>query len=187
MDGAPRRVYGFTLLELLTCITVATLLLGLGVPAMTDFIEKQRVDAEARQIWRQLVSAREFAVYSGYQTTFCGIDSERVCIKDNIQEFLVFVDTNKNQAHDEGELIVARFNTPTTTDVSFRASNQRRMTYNNDGSARQFGNVTLCPHSGNPQHIRKVAFNRAGRSYLLRDKTGNGVINNYNGTEVSCE
>lgn len=58
----PRPTAGFTLIELMTVVSVLAVLLALAAPNMADFIEKRRVVAAAEAIYAKLQLARSEAI-----------------------------------------------------------------------------------------------------------------------------
>lgn len=167
---------GFTLLEALITLVIFATLTGIALPAMGTFLDKQKADATAYQIVRQLNSARKFAVTSGHRATFCGINRKELCSREDITHFVVFADHNDNQRVDEEDDVQAWFDFDWPGAVMLRASNNTHITFNPNGSARQWGRIVLCPHSGNARHNRRVTVQRAGRPYLATERDAAGVI-----------
>ncbi len=174
---------GFTLLEALITLVIIATLTGVALPAMGDFLDKQKADATAYQITRQLNSARKFAVTSNRRATFCGVNRDGVCIREDIKQFAVFADRNDNQRIDDEDEVHARFDVDWPGTVLLHASNARHITFRPDGSAIQWGRIVLCPFSGNARHNRRVTVQRAGRPYLATDRDAAGVVTD---TEKDC-
>lgn len=184
------RHQGVTLLELLVCIAIMAILIGLGGPAMQTFIERQRVNITAQQIHRQMTSARIHAVTSGQRVVFCGADTEFNCVRDNIQQFIVFEDRNRNFRYDPDDHLYSTWDTPTGSSLRVRPSLALGyITFNPDGSARQTGSVLICPESQNPRHIRRVTVHRMGRVYNALPKPEDGIVrrNAASNTHINCE
>jgi len=59
------RSKGFTLIELMITLTVLGVILGLAVPAMGDFVVRQRVSSQASELMLALAYARSEAVTRG--------------------------------------------------------------------------------------------------------------------------
>lgn len=168
---------GFTLLEALLTLVILATLTGVALPAMGDFLDKQKADATAYQIVRQLNSAREFAVTSNRRATFCGVNSEGVCIRKDIKQLAVFADRNSNRRIDEEDDVQAWFDIDWPGSVTLIVfGNTSQISFNPDGSARQVGRFVLCPHSGNARHNRRVSVQWAGRPYLATDRDAAGVV-----------
>lgn len=65
------RMAGFTLLELMLVITVAAVILGLGIPNLTQFIRNNRMTGAANDMLVALHTARTEAVKRRAFVTFC--------------------------------------------------------------------------------------------------------------------
>lgn len=167
---------GFTLLEALITLVIIATLTGAALPAMGDFLDKQKADATAYQIIRQLNSARKFAVTSNRRVTFCGVTSEGVCTRKDIKQFAVFVDRNYNKRIDEEDEVQAWFDFDWPGTVTFSSGNARHISFNADGSSRQAGRFVLCPFSSNARHNRRITVQRAGRPYLATDRNAAGMV-----------
>lgn len=177
---------GVTLLELLIALTILALLVGLSGPAMQDFIDRQRANATAQQVLRQLNSARLHAVKSGHRVIFCGADTELNCTRDDVRQFIVFEDQNRNQRRDPGEPVHSIWSIANGSNAQLRPSlGLSYATFNPDGSARQAGSVIICSVNGNPQHIRRVTVSLPGRVYRALPEEG-GLVRNANGTPIDC-
>lgn len=57
-----KQQYGFTLIELLITLALLGIILGLAMPAVTDFAIKQRVSSQANEMMLSLAFARSEAV-----------------------------------------------------------------------------------------------------------------------------
>jgi prepilin-type N-terminal cleavage/methylation domain-containing protein len=62
MDFLRRNALGFTLIELMMTVAVAATLLAIGVPVMLDVTENSKLVGAAREVERELQSARLRAV-----------------------------------------------------------------------------------------------------------------------------
>ncbi len=171
-----RFLSGFTLLECLAVTFIIGILTGVAVPALTGFIDKQQADTAAWSIARQLNAARKFAITSGRKVTFCGVDADGNCTRNDIERFVIFIDQAYDQRVDEPDTVFAYGAIKYPGTVVLKASNNRHITFNADGSARQFGSVMLCPHRSVPQLNRRIAVHRMGRPYLETDKDSAGVV-----------
>jgi len=66
---------GFTLLELMTAITVLGILLGLGVPAFNEIVRNNRVAAQANDLVLALNLTRSEATKRGMPVSICAASS----------------------------------------------------------------------------------------------------------------
>jgi len=65
---------GFTLIELMVTVTIAVILMSIGVPAMQDLIATQRVRATAANLMTDLSYARADAISNGRRVAVARLD-----------------------------------------------------------------------------------------------------------------
>lgn len=128
----PGRHRGFTLLELMLVITVAAVILGLGIPNMTQFIRNNRMTSAANDMLAALYTARTEAVKRRAFTTFCFTDNPTAdaptCANAG-RGWIVFVDDANPAAADANdanfvvnpnEAVLLRHDTLPTVFTSFK-------------------------------------------------------------------
>ena len=101
MDKEP----GFTLVELLITIVVATILLAAGVPAFQSFIKNNRVTAQTNNLVSALQLARSEALKRGTNVVVCASDDQATCTDDMntwADGWIVFSDVIINNSPDVG-------------------------------------------------------------------------------------
>lgn len=181
-----RRFKGLTLLELLVALVICIILSAIAIPRLSQLSRKLVLDSCAHSIWRSLAKAREAAVVQGTHVAFCGLNREGECANSGITTFIAFVDTNSNDRWDSTDPLIFQHNIKYAGTILVEASNPLLISFNADGSSHSFGNVTLCPADKDKRSIRRIAVNRAGRSYLLPDRDGDGVVEDADHTPVAC-
>jgi type IV fimbrial biogenesis protein FimT len=103
---------GFTLTELMVAVSVAAVLLGLGVPAFRQTLISNRLTASANEFMAALNYARSEAIRRGVPVALCKSSSGTNCDTGgnwgNKWEigWMAFVDANKNDKWDSGEDIL---------------------------------------------------------------------------------
>ena len=65
MNNGMYKNAGFTLIELMITVTILGIVLGLAVPAMSDFATRQRVSGQASELMLSLAYARSEAIKRG--------------------------------------------------------------------------------------------------------------------------
>lgn len=73
---------GFTLLELMLTVTVAGILLGLGVPGFVRLVESNRATAFTNELVTAITIARSEAVQRGDSVTVCSSTDSAACAGD---------------------------------------------------------------------------------------------------------
>jgi type IV fimbrial biogenesis protein FimT len=94
-----KKIRGFTLVELLATLTVAAILLTVGVPSMQDLIRNNRLTAATNLIVSSLNIARSEAIKQGRNASVCVSDTQpqNTCSGNNWQlGWLTWVDINQN-------------------------------------------------------------------------------------------
>lgn len=102
-----RTQIGFTLVELMIALVMAAVLLGVGVPAMTDFMRSNRMISITNDLVTALQFARSEAVKRNNPVTVCISSNGTACTGGANWEngWIVFNDVNGNAVVD-GALIV---------------------------------------------------------------------------------
>jgi type IV fimbrial biogenesis protein FimT len=102
-----KREQGFTLLELMTALAVAAVLIAVGVPQLRDLTIQQRITGAAQDLHVDLALARNEAVTRATNVTVCPSTDLATCTNDGWGNGrLTFIDANANGVVDVGELVV---------------------------------------------------------------------------------
>lgn len=157
--------YGFTLLELLITLAIASVLLGITIPTGQQLIRQQETAAVTNQLANLFFYARETAVNSGYNTAVCPTIDLVSCSRAWHQAFIVYkdLDGNKifNPAVDEAlqVAVLAPF-----WSVNWRAFNsQYQIQFQPSGyTFNQNGTLEICPPF-TVSSVNTLVLNRIGR------------------------
>jgi type IV fimbrial biogenesis protein FimT len=172
---------GITLLELISSISILSIITTLAAPSFSSWIDKQEADTQAFSILRLFAKTREIAVYSGKSTFLCGINSANKCVRENFNHFVIFHDDNNNRIIDNGEIIQAEL---TLHDNNRISMNKTHIRYYPRGDANAYASVFIC--SDNKQHIRRVTVSNAGRPYIARPSGSGEVLQADDNTPINC-
>lgn len=197
---------GFTLLEMMLVITIAGLLLGLGIPAMGDYFRNSRITAAANDVMAALHFTRSEAVKRRQPVTLC--TSANALLANNnanpaascavspfLTGWIAFVDTNANGVRNAGELILLNHG-PMNAQITARASaSPFRITYLMNGFAQNaaLAQLVLCdargnvPSGGQLSAARGIRISVTGRAGVTRDLGQvQALINAINQTIGGC-
>ena len=94
---------GFSLIELMTLLSISAILISLARPSMQDFIDTVRVVTAANQLYSAIGLTRSEAMKRGVR-----VDLIPLRAKDFSDGWIVIIDSNANHVADAGEIIVQR-------------------------------------------------------------------------------
>lgn len=90
-----RHSDGFTLMELMVTLVIATLLTTVAIPGFSKLIKKNRISAYTNKLVTSLALARSEAVKRGTLVSLCASNNGLGCTNTNFQQgWIVFTDKN---------------------------------------------------------------------------------------------
>jgi type IV fimbrial biogenesis protein FimT len=108
----PLSYSGFTLIELITSLSIASILLAIGIPSFQILTQSNRMTGAINTITSHLNLARSEAVKRGIDVVLCpsddGLDCKSTMIWD--KEIIMFTDINKNRHLDPEEELIRHIN-----------------------------------------------------------------------------
>lgn len=185
-----RRHRGFSLLELLTTMAIVAMVLGFGVPNLTNFIRNNRMTAAANDLLSLATVARSEAIKRRVPVTVCASPNPAAanpsCGANN--GWIAFVDdadTNGdgmpdgNIQVDAGEEVLRTL--PALDDAITTFADGNYVSFAATGFSRSFAGagaptteVLLCGPQGNQaaagvSTARAIVFSPTGRGQILRN------------------
>ena len=94
---------GFTLVELLITIVVASILIAVAVPAFSSFVQNNRIAAQTNELVTAIATARSEAIKRKQDVTVCNSSDGATCTGSWSQGWILFTDTNSNGTVDAGD------------------------------------------------------------------------------------
>ncbi|MDH4253377.1 MAG: GspH/FimT family pseudopilin [Gammaproteobacteria bacterium] len=178
-----RRRAGFTLIELITTIAVASILLSLAIPGVRNFTMNARQAGSVNEFVSAIHLARNTAITTNSRVTVCASSGGANCeVTSWEQGWIVFVDDDSDQAVDPAERIIGSGDGSNALDIDsaqfgrffmFRP-NGRVM---NAAITTNTGEFTVCDERGS-SYARVVIVDISGRPRLSKIKA--------NGTAPAC-
>jgi type IV fimbrial biogenesis protein FimT len=118
---------GFTLIEMMVTLTIAGILAGIAIPNMRTFLWNNRIASTGNDLLHSIGVARTEAIKQQLTapgavtvcatTNSAAADNAIACSYGNFSQWFVFVDTNGNGQHDNGEVVLDRGAAATTNTV----------------------------------------------------------------------
>ncbi len=163
---------GFSLIELMIVVAVATVLLGFGIPSMTALMNSNKLTSATNALMSSMRLARSEAFKRNSRVVVCKSRDGVTCTPTGgwEQGWLVFHDTNADGVHDENEVIIERGNPlPATVRLTGNSTVGKYISFVASGSTRlmgggfQAGTLTVCNLSLEAGEARQIVLNAVGR------------------------
>jgi len=174
-----KRDSGFTMMELVMTMAIVVILGTIAIPGFKFVTSSNRISTEVNGMLGDIQLARSQAVKEGLPVTICTSSSGTGCTNTDWQfGWIVFLDTNGNQAKDAGEAVIRTqpafggTDTFVATPSTFHALTFNRMGYAPTGVPSAV-NITLHDSTSNTNWTRCVAINPIGST--VTEKFGDGT------------
>jgi len=161
----------FTLIDLLTCVALASILLGIGVPALMSMVHDQRVRSASLGLLQSAMLARNESIKRRQPVLVRARD------KDWSKGWEVFVDLNDNAQREPHEPLLAQRSAPGGVIIKGNSPVAHYLRYTPTGQTKrlggafQAGTVTIC-HINGKQSVRRLVLSSVGRLRSVADKPG---------------
>ncbi|WP_076542948.1 GspH/FimT family pseudopilin [Shewanella sp. UCD-KL21] len=166
---------GFTLVELMTTVTVASILLAIGVPALKSVQLQIRAKSNISTIQHSLQFARNMAINYGVRVTVCPLNDGK-CSTDWQAGYAIFLDTGKSNQLDAEDTILKQINPFHGDDII--QYNRKAVRFLPDGLASGTnGTLTYCPEVNDSPYSQAIVINQAGRARYSTKKNIQCTIN----------
>lgn len=186
MDG--HTLKGFTLIELIVVLTIASILLSIGIPSFYELSRRSQSDTQIENIRQLLLEARTKAIVNSHTVTICPSTDHKSCSLNWQNSLMAFVDTNRNQLVDGNEAILKIQSLKSNYTLTWKAfGNKSYLTYSAMGTINHNnGTLTLCPNDKKSHYGRRLIINKGGRVRKGQDKGSIGAIQTANGSGLMC-
>ena len=158
---------GFTLIELMTTLVVAMVLISIAMPSLASLYHAYRADSAIRTIQSTLQLARNSAISYGSRVTACPLQ-EGDCTQDWTLGITIFIDRGDSNTIDGSDKIL--LTTDNFHQSDFVTYNRTAVRFQPDGLASGTnGTLRYCPNSVSSKHSKAVIINQAGRIRFSKD------------------
>lgn len=156
-----RKQQGFSLLELLTVVTVMSILAAVALPAFAHLIRSNRIVSASNSLLSMLMLARSEAIKRHAQITLCKSKDGASCSSSSevawSEGIIIFVDSNTDRELDGTETVI-RTESPFSAADTITLSSGNTLSYRANGSS---SSGTFTVSSGEIQ--RRVIVSFSGR------------------------
>jgi type IV fimbrial biogenesis protein FimT len=183
MNTQPRCTHslsGFTLIETITTLAIACMLLAVAVPSFKLIIQNNRMSTARSSISAYLNLARNEAVTRNTSVVVCPSSDGLGCKDTTIWDegIIIFTDNNKSGQMDTGEELIRYINMSSGSILIHTTINRKKAKY--DAQGFSMGNnvtFTFCD-SNNQIDPKAVIVSNSGRERLSDTK--------YDGSPLDC-
>jgi type IV fimbrial biogenesis protein FimT len=168
------RSRGFTLLELMVTLTVAGVLLSVGVPSFFDVIRNSRAAANANELVTALSIARSEAIRRGARVSICRSANGAACGGTWQQGWIVFLDTAATDiaAPTVGDVLRVWPAPSGNTTIATAPANMEWVRFLPRGNVRTAGAMpvvyTMTVQGCSGLQARSIELNNIGRTSVAR-------------------
>lgn len=182
-----RNYRGFSLIELIVCITIVAVLTALASPSMSELVEDSQRRAVVNDMLAFLSLGRQESVLSGSVVTLCPLNASKRCSRDWSKPLTLFRDPGNRRAVIHIEQIIRVLPPPKYGQLVTRSLSRSYFQYRPDGMIYSgLGNITWCPEDRNPRKAAHFLIRKGGSIRLSRDNDGDGIPENSRGEPVKC-
>lgn len=154
----------FTLIELMITITVAAVVLTLGVPGFGRVIERNQLSAYTNQLVASLYFARSEAVRRNEDIRVCHSDDGNSCGGVGYEDgWIIYIDNNEDGDFDVGEELI-RVNEGLPSNYTMQTNSLANFNFNGKGGAPN-GRIVLCKDNSLSK-ARAIFIGPGGRTRL---------------------
>ena len=132
-----RHQSGFTLIELITVISLIAIAAVWAAPSMASLIRSNRASGEINQVGASIRYSKSEAIKRGLNVIICPSSDSASCSSSNNwgNGWIIYVDSNSNGSLDSGEPILKTEQKFQTNDQLLASGNASNLKFNRDGFA----------------------------------------------------
>lgn len=179
--------HGLTLIELIVALTVLSILVSVGWPSLQQLVSGTERRTSLNNVHHVLALGRAEAIKSASIVTICPLDKGDECTGDWTQPVSVFRDPDNLRKLANPDHLVRTMDPPETGTLHVHVGNRGYFQYGASGRVRgTLGNITYCPPDNKATKAGQVVINMGGRPRRAKDHDGDGIVEESDGSPVSC-
>ena len=170
---------GFTLMELMIGLATLSIVLLIGLPAMSGFINTNRLTAQSNEILAAIQLARSEAIKLNRNVMFCNTSDSATCnVSSGRWTAWLVLDPLNNTVLQTSNILDNEISVMSDAGIS-----QDRVVFTPMGLARNSANLRLalngvirvCSVNAAEPNFRDVVFRSGGRTEVVRPDSGSGA------------
>jgi len=169
----------FTLLEMITSLTIATILTVTGIPALHELVQRTRLTTEINTFVTHLHYTRSEAIKRGVRGVMCrSADGESCSQTEGWEEgWIIFADHNANRELD-GKDVLLYVEKGEKNGIFITSGRRRRIVYQNTGESPGSNGTYVFCDPDYPEYAKAVIISNTGRPRLAKVRP--------DGTDLGC-
>lgn len=176
---------GFTLTELMTTISIAAILLTVGIPTFARINDTSLMRQQIQSAQMIVATARSQAIIQRAFVTVCALNDNNECHRDWQNTITAFQDANNNQLLESEDRILYSV-APVDNSKIVRQFNRDFIRFRPSGDAfATNGTMKICLNSDQPI-VKTLILSGTGRIRRGQDSNGDGIDENSSGNNTDC-
>lgn len=178
---------GFTLVELLIVITLVAALATFS-SSFSALITRSAKQSSQMELIGFINTARTTAIMESTSVTLCPIDTANgKCSNDWSLDIIAFRDPNRSRQLTDTIQIIRTLQPKTNGTFYGNAGIRKYFGFRATGIAREaIGNIIWCPRDKSAENAFQIRISMGGRPRVAQDNDGDGVVENSQGSPISC-
>jgi len=169
---------GFTLLELITGLSITAIVTATGVPAFNELIQKNRLTTEINTFVTHLHYVRSEAIKRGIRGVMCRSNDGNTCSRTQGWEegWIIFADKNANREYDgDDELLFVQ--QARKNGINITSGRRRTIVYQNTGQSPGSNGTYVFCSPAYPEFAKAVIISNTGRPRLSTVRPDGSSLN----------
>lgn len=166
------RTAGFTLIELMVTLTVASILMTVAAPSFREFLQSNRMSTLVNLLLSDLNACRSEAIKRRIPVTLCKSANQTACVTTGGYEqgWIIFTDTDRDGTVDVSDDTIIRTQEAIGGELTIRGKSpvQNRVSFHDSGNVSTSGTLIFCDarikvFSTDRGKARAIVINQPGR------------------------
>lgn len=179
-----KKANGFTLIELMITLVVATILMMVGIPSYQNMVANNRSLAQLNELISSINLARSLAIKKHRDVTICASSNKTSCNTSNWEAgWITQLAGSPNVEHQ----VQAYTGNTTIRGRNFTGGSNSLIRFNRLGYTNNPGSIVLCDERG-VKEARVIHIGATGYAKQGVETGGDtaDIVDDNNGADVSC-